>query len=70
MDSEEDTEPRKFFCFDGCMIKMDKNILEVEVPILQVYILRYPNWMLKLLFIADVRVDERIRSQRHVQVYG
>ena len=70
MDSEEDTEPRKFFCFDGCMIKMDKNILEVEVPILQVYILRYPNWMLKLLYIADERVDERIRSQRHVQVYG
>ena len=31
MDSEEDTEPRKFFCFDGCMIKMDKNVLEVEV---------------------------------------
>jgi hypothetical protein len=30
MDSEEDTEPRKFFCFDGCMIKMDKNVLEVE----------------------------------------
>ena len=70
MDSEEDTEPRKFFCFDGCMIKMDKNILEVEVPILQVYILRYPNWMLKLLYLADERVDERIRSQRHVQVYG
>ena len=31
MDNEEDTEPRKFFSFDGCIIKMDKNVLEIEV---------------------------------------
>jgi hypothetical protein len=31
MDNEADTEPRKFFSFDGCIIKMDKNMLEIEV---------------------------------------
>uniref|UniRef100_A0A7S0QI89 PH domain-containing protein n=1 Tax=Cryptomonas curvata TaxID=233186 RepID=A0A7S0QI89_9CRYP len=30
MDNEADTEPRKFFSFDGCIIKMDKNMLEIE----------------------------------------
>jgi hypothetical protein len=31
MDNEADTEPRKFFSFDGCIIKMDKDMLEIEV---------------------------------------
>mmetsp|Transcript_62229 Transcript_62229/g.91222 ORF Transcript_62229/g.91222 Transcript_62229/m.91222 type:complete len:89 (+) Transcript_62229:1361-1627(+) len=30
MDSAEDTEPRKFFCFDGCLVKLNGKELEIQ----------------------------------------
>jgi hypothetical protein len=30
MDNEEDTEPRKFFCFDGCLVNLKGKELEVQ----------------------------------------
>ena len=30
MDSAEDTEPRKFFCFDGCLVNLNGKELEVK----------------------------------------
>ena len=30
MDSEEDTEPRKFFCFDGCLVNLKGKELEIQ----------------------------------------
>jgi ribulose-5-phosphate 4-epimerase/fuculose-1-phosphate aldolase len=31
MDSAEDTEPRKFFCYDGCLVKLNGKELEIQV---------------------------------------
>lgn len=30
MDSDEDTEPRKFFCFDGCLVNLKGKELEIQ----------------------------------------
>jgi len=30
MDSEEDTEPRKFFCYDGCLVNLKGKELEIQ----------------------------------------
>jgi hypothetical protein len=70
MDSEEDTEPRKFFCFDGCMIKMDKNVLEVEVRIQSIRLRYVMTWHGSLTHLADQGVDEWLCAQRNLQVHG
>ena len=30
MDNADDTEPRKFFCFDGCLVKLNGKELEIQ----------------------------------------
>ena len=30
MDREDDTEPRKFFCFDGCLVNLKGKELEIQ----------------------------------------
>jgi len=30
MDNAEDTEPRKFFCYDGCLVKLNGKELEIQ----------------------------------------
>ena len=30
MDNADDTEPRKFFCFDGCLAKLNGKELEIQ----------------------------------------
>ncbi len=54
MDNEEDTEPRKFFCFDGCMIKMEDNVLEVEVGYFAVHLFNPWTWD-SLIFCMQAR---------------
>jgi len=31
MDNQDDTEPRKFFCFDGCLVNLKGKELEIQV---------------------------------------
>ena len=30
MDNAEDTEPRKFFCYDGCLVKLNGKEMEIQ----------------------------------------
>mmetsp|Transcript_19411 Transcript_19411/g.30385 ORF Transcript_19411/g.30385 Transcript_19411/m.30385 type:complete len:140 (+) Transcript_19411:119-538(+) len=32
MDSAEDTQPRKFLCFDGCLVNLKGKELEIQTP--------------------------------------